>query len=74
VRGAARAVPAPTTAGYSATPLAKKRGIRANRRLYLQAAAADYSKLVAPLKVCAVDATWSGLKLMGREAKRPRQQ
>jgi hypothetical protein len=149
VRGAARAVPAPTTTGYSGTPLAKKLGIRANSRLYLQAAPADYGKLVAPLpagvrtvsridattdiihlfatrraalrtllrdtlnamrpdaivwvswpkrvagvptditedvirelalpmnlvdiKVCAVDATWSGLKLMVRKAKRPRQ-
>jgi hypothetical protein len=49
VRGAARAVPAPTTTGYSGTPLAKKLGIRANSRLYLQAAPADYGKLVAPL-------------------------
>lgn len=150
MRGAARAVPAPTTTGYSGTPLAKKLGIRANSRLYLQAAPADYGQLVAPLpagvrtvsridattdiihlfatrraalrtllrdtlnamrpdaivwvswpkraagvptditedvirelalpmnlvdiKVCAVDATWSGLKLMVRKAKRPRQQ
>jgi hypothetical protein len=149
VRSAARAVPAPTTSGYSGTPLAKKLGIRANSRLYLHSAPADYSKLVAPLpagvrmvsridastdiihlfatrraalrvllrdaleamrpdavvwvswpkraarvptditedvirelalpmnlvdiKVCAVDATWSGLKLMVRKAKRPRQ-
>jgi hypothetical protein len=150
VRGAARAVPAPTTTGYSGTPRAKKLGIRANSRLYLRAAPADYGKLVAPLpagvqtvsridattdlihlfatrraalrtllrdtldamrpdaivwvswpkraagvptditedvirelalpmnlvdiKVCAVDATWSGLKLMVRKAKRPRPQ
>jgi hypothetical protein len=150
VRGAARAVPAPTTTGYSGTPLAKKLGIRANSRLYLQAAPADYARLVAPLpagvrtvsridattdiihlfatrraalrtllrdtlgamrpdaivwvswpkraarvptditedvirelalpmnlvdiKVCAVDATWSGLKLMVRKSKRPRRQ
>jgi hypothetical protein len=143
-------MPAPTPAGYSGTPLAKKLGIRANSRLYLQAAPADYGKLVAPLpagvrtvsridattdiihlfatrravlrtllrdtlnamrpdatvwvswpkraagvptditedvirelalpmnlvdiKVCAVDATWSALKLMVRKAKRPRQQ
>ena len=150
MRGAARAVPAPTTTGYSGTPLANKLGIRANSRLYLQAAPTDYGKLVAPLpagvrimsridattdiihlfatrraalrtllrdtlnamrpdaivwvswpkraagvptditedvirelalpmnlvdiKVCAVDATWSGLKLMVRKAKRPRPQ
>jgi hypothetical protein len=143
-------VPAPTTTGYSGTPLAKKLGIRVNSRLYLQAAPADYARLVAPLptgvrtvsridattdiihlfatrraalrtllrdtlgamrpdaivwvswpkraarvptditedvirelalpmnlvdiKVCAVDATWSGLKLMVRKAKRPRRQ
>ena len=29
MRGAARAVPAPTTTGYPGTPLAKKLGIRA---------------------------------------------
>ena len=150
MRSEARAEPAPTTTGYSGTPLAKKLGIRANSRLYLQAAPADYGKLVAPLpagvrtvcridattdiihlfvtrraalrtlmrdtfkamrpdaivwvswpkraagvptditenvirelalpmnlvdiKVCAVDATWSGLKLMVRKAKRPRPQ
>ena len=147
MRGAARAVPGPGASGYSGTPLAKKLGIRANSRLYLQSPPADYGELVAPLpagvqrvsridattdiihlfatrraalrtllrttrsamrpdaavwvswpkrsagvpsditedvirelalpldlvdiKVCAVDATWSGLKLMVRKARRP---
>ena len=147
MRGAARAVPGAGASGYSGTPLAKKLGIRANSRLYLQSPPADYGELVAPLpagvqrvsrigpatdiihlfatrraalrtllrttrsamrpdaavwvswpkrsagvpsditedvirelalpldlvdiKVCAVDATWSGLKLMVRKARRP---
>jgi hypothetical protein len=146
VRGAARTVPGPTASGYSGTPLAKKLGIGASSRLYLQAAPGNYSELIAPLpagvqtvphldastdiihlfatrraelstllrstrkamrpdaivwvswpkraarvptditegvirelalpmdlvdiKVCAVDATWSGLKLMVRRARR----
>ena len=139
-------MPGFTSAGYSGTPLAKKLGIRASSRLYLQAAPGNYGALLAPLpggvqtmphidastdiihlfatrrtelrallrttraamrpdaivwvswpkraarvptditeevirelalpmdlvdiKVCAVDATWSGLKLMVRRARR----
>ena len=146
---ATRAVPRPGASGYSGTPLARKLGIRANSRLYLQSPPPEYGQLVAPLpagvqrvsridattdiihlfatrraalrtllrntlnamrpdavvwvswpkrsagvatditedvirevalpmnlvdiKVCAVDATWSGLKLMVRKAKRPQQ-
>jgi hypothetical protein len=36
-------------AGYSGTPLAKKLGIRAGARLYLQAPPGHYAQLVAPL-------------------------
>lgn len=36
-------------AGYSGTPLAKKLGIRAGARLYLQAPPGNYAQLVAPL-------------------------
>jgi hypothetical protein len=35
--------------GYSGTPLAKKLGIRAGARLFLQAAPRNYPQLVAPL-------------------------
>jgi len=139
-------VPGPISSGYSGTPLAKKLGIGAGSRLYLQAAPGNYRELLAPLpagvqtvphidastdiihlfatrrtalrtllrttrkamrpnasvwvswpkraagvptditedvirelalpmdlvdiKVCAVDATWSGLKLMVRRARR----
>jgi Protein of unknown function (DUF3052) len=38
----------PPTAGYSGTPLAKKLGLRAGTRLFLQAAPSNYWQLVAP--------------------------
>jgi Protein of unknown function (DUF3052) len=37
------------TSGYSGTPLAKKLGIRAGARLFLQAAPPNYPQLIAPL-------------------------
>jgi hypothetical protein len=37
-----------STAGYSGTPLAKKLGIRAGARLFLQAAPDNYRQLIAP--------------------------
>lgn len=49
-------------AGYSGTPLAKKLGIKANFRVKTRNAPDDYE--------CAVDATWSGLKLVIRKALR----
>jgi hypothetical protein len=139
--------PRASPAGYSGTPLAKKLGIRAGARLFLQAAPPNYPQLIAPapdgvrtvrridartdllhlfatrrvqldkalqaartamradaviwvswpkkacgvptditedvirelalplglvdIKVCAVDETWSGLKLMLRRSERP---
>ena len=41
-------VPRAAAAGYSGTPLAKKLGLRAATRLYLQAAPRNYSQLIAP--------------------------
>lgn len=41
-------VPRTATAGYSGTPLAKKLGLRAGARLYLQGAPANYLELIAP--------------------------
>jgi Protein of unknown function (DUF3052) len=50
VRHGARVRPAAAaTSGYSGTPLAKKLGIRAGARLFLQAAPRNYPQLVAPL-------------------------
>jgi hypothetical protein len=68
-------VPRPAISGYSGTPLAKKLEIRAGSRLCLQAAPGNYRELALPMnlvdiKVCALDATWSGLKLVVRENKR----
>ena len=37
------------TAGYSGTPLAKKLGIKPGMQMYVVAAPANYSALVAPL-------------------------
>jgi hypothetical protein len=41
--------PRPPTAGYSGTPLAKKLGIRAGARLFLQTAPRNYWQLIAPV-------------------------
>jgi hypothetical protein len=40
--------PRPSAAGYAGTPLAKKLGIRAGARLFLQAAPPNYRQLIAP--------------------------
>jgi hypothetical protein len=59
-----------------AAPLAKKLGIAAGARLFLHEALANYRELLAPLPagvqtvVCAVDETWSGLKLVIRRTRR----
>jgi len=62
--------------GYSGTPLAKKLGIAA-------AVATDITEQVirelalptglVDIKVCAVDETWSGLKLVIRRTRRTRE-
>jgi hypothetical protein len=62
--------------GYSGTPLAKKLGIAAGvatditeqviRELALPTGLVD-------IKVCAVDETWSGLKLVIRRTRRTRE-
>jgi hypothetical protein len=61
--------------GYSGTPLATKLGIAAGARLFLHEAPANYRELALPtglvdIKVCAVDETWSGLKLVIRRTRR----
>ncbi len=50
-------------AGYSGTPLAKKLGIKPGVTVVALGAPADY---LVDVKVCAVDATWSGLKFVYR--------
>ena len=66
-----------STAGYSSTPLSKKFGIKEGSRIRTTGAPPDYLKLVRPLpmglvdvKVCDVDETWSGLKLVVRNELR----
>ena len=58
-----------TTAGYSGTPLAKKLGFKEGSRVRIKNAPDDYLGLV-DVKVCAVDETWSGLKLVIRKELR----
>ena len=54
-----------TVAGYSGTPLPKKLGLKEDgiRAVALPTGLVD-------VKVCAVNADWSGLKLMVRKEKR----
>ena len=72
-----------TPAGYSGTPLAKKLGIEAESRVVAVGAPKGYRALLELLvrevalplgfvdvKVCAVDETWSGLKLVVRKELR----
>jgi len=64
--------------GYSGTPLAKKLGIKPGGIVCLSGAPRGFAKLLEPLpegvrfvsKVCAVDETWSGLKLVLRKELR----
>ena len=74
------------TSGYSGTPLAKKLGLKPGQRVSAPGAPPNYRQLLAPLpegiefqarvsklvdiKVCAVDETWSGLKLVLRKELR----
>ena len=57
--------------GYSGTPLARKLGIKADALVLAVNPPAHFREVALPLglvdvKVCAVDATWSGLKLVIR--------
>lgn len=54
-------MPSKAPAGYSGTPLAKKLGIARGARVPMG---------LVDVKVCAVDGTWSGLKLVIRKALR----
>ena len=59
--------------GYSGTPLAKKLGIRA--QVHTDLSENGVRALALPLglvdvKVCAVDETWSGLKIVLRVSER----
>jgi hypothetical protein len=54
------------SSGYRGTPLIKKLGIKPGMRTHVRRAPADY----ADVKVCAVNGTWSGLKLVIRQEAR----
>ena len=51
-------------AGYSETPLAKKLNLRDDQRVWFHAMP---ESVLVDTKVCAVDETWSGLKLVIRK-------
>jgi hypothetical protein len=64
-------------AGYSATPLAKKLGIKPGARVAAlnEALASQLARSALPMglvdiKICAVDDTWTGLKLVIRKENR----
>lgn len=65
------------TAGRSGTPLAEKLGLKEGCTVALLGEPPGHRALLLPLgyvdiKVCAVDAVWSGLKLVVRkELRRP---
>ena len=67
-----------TGAGYSGRALAAKLGIRPGERVVALGAPAHYAAIreialpcgVVDVKVCAVDAVWSGLKLVRRRELR----
>ena len=71
-------------AGYSETPLPRKLGIKDGDRLALLDAPAGFDVTLGELprvgtvptdaraKVCAIDETWSGLRLVHRVADRRR--
>jgi hypothetical protein len=73
------------TAGYSGTPLAEKLGIKPGQVVAIINNPGNFADLVAPLppvremalpeglvdvKVCAIDSTWSGLKIVWRKELR----
>jgi len=67
-------------AGYSGTPLVRKLGLKAGMTVQVVDAPAPYERLVGSfacrlpgfvdVKGCAIDATWSGLKLVVRREPR----
>lgn len=71
-RAPAQPPPSAGASGYSATPLARKLGIKAGTRLYTEAAPADYRTLLAPLPpqvrfVKRLDATTDLVHLFARD-------
>ena len=55
--------------GYSGTPLPHKLGFKPGMRAAFLGAPGDFAATLdeLPVKVCAIDATWSGLKLVIRK-------
>ena len=59
------------TAGYSATPLPRKLGVKEGARVaWLAALPARLPLGLVDVRVAAIDATWSGLKLVVRRELR----
>lgn len=56
--------------GYSATPLPRKLGFRAGQRVSYVNPPANFGELLVDTKVCAIDETWSGLRLVIRKELR----